>query len=323
MTVGSVIYSPAFTPIGYWTVGVGTLTCTRTLRVVSSPTAPAGSYTALLYGPGGGSISAAIGVGGVISLMGGGYPGASMPLSATVVSPYEWKKSNIGDATATPTFTPPFFDGRYTDPPHYGSPDPGYFSPAAGITALCTGAGPVTGAYVVPSGTIGELSATTSITTPENTGGTDGTVPSVAAPASVVTLFIGPVPVDQLPTTPITITNLNDSSQPVYVGGSQVGTVPANGVLSLDIPQIDNGGYVPVVVGDTPNQSTYKVPVDWWVIPKKTNIVVPYNLYVPPSETTPDSNPPPILESVAGNEGNFQGCVSNPCVIPYLYTYKL
>lgn len=49
-----------------------------------------------------------------------------------------------------------------------------------------------------------------------------------------------------------------------------------------------------------------------------------FQIYVPPPITTPDPEPEPEPEPEggSGNEGNFQGCIANPCEIPYLYTYE-
>lgn len=49
-----------------------------------------------------------------------------------------------------------------------------------------------------------------------------------------------------------------------------------------------------------------------------------FQIYIPPPITIPDPEPEPEPEPEggSGNEGNFQGCIANPCEIPYLYTHE-
>ncbi|MEI6870659.1 MAG: hypothetical protein WCL08_00115 [Verrucomicrobiota bacterium] len=311
----------------YWFVAAGQANLSHKFVGKSTPQTPEGDYSCTLTGPNGsdGHISVSVGAGGVITHIGGTPPsgtiGGGSVGTATYISAYEAKLVFVG-TTLTPSIVPSLFNVMdYTE---QEAKDLAVITavPAQLISAQGT---PTPGSHVLPSGPTGSSSVDGSYDAP--TTGTDayGTPQPPYVGVCEITLYTDAIP--NPPLFPVTMTNSSTGPVDIFSNGSYVGTVPAGGVMSFDIPMTDGPGtytikgkypcvYCPDFV-DTIVYDPYS-PTD------PTITGDPYFIYIPPFTPDPDVNPIPNPDVPgSGNESNFQGCIAAPCVIPYLYTYQL
>jgi hypothetical protein len=70
-------------------------------------------------------------------------------------------------------------------------------------------------------------------------------------------------------------------------------------------------------------EPTYGTPITTPPTWDPNNPTAPITVYVPPFAPDPDPTPHPQPDPTGGgNENNFQGCIANPCAIPYIYDYQ-
>lgn len=182
-----------------------------------------------------------------------------------------------------------------------------------------------------------------------------GKVPSMyatdwccAVDTSAETGYITFTPPRRIPpegtTYPVSITNNNSGGPsgggPINVcfsvnGGSQIclgevppGSDPGN-PGTFDVPVLNPGDTIQPIITDPGCVNCdpyYPPPIVWDPYDPNDpwNTGIPNVIYVPPFIPDPDPEPEPEPDPGPGNgnEGNFQGCVSAPCEIPYIYEYR-
>ena len=125
---------------------------------------------------------------------------------------------------------------------------------------------------------------------------------------------------------PVTITNGSGGNSPVQVcfqvanGQTQCSTQAPSTTVTYQVNAPAGGGTITPTSCNSLGQCITGTPISW--DPGQTPPVT--TIYVPPFPTQPNPTPTPSPNPTngGGNEGNFQGCIAVPCVIPYIYDFS-
>lgn len=328
---------------GCMRMAVGTAaTASSNIRFVSSPATPPGTYSFTLYNGTSPSVaSMSVGSGGIITgTSHTGINGVIPGIGFTWVlssSSFEVVRGNYGAGywggfvpNTPPICSPGSIGGlgwscwtllHDTEYPELTIPNCTW----GAITAGCNVLGPhklSVESYIIAGGdTVG--------------CGAYDYKPAIPAESGVATYTLyasgAVIPDEDKPQQPVTVTNPTGNTTPVMVCFQVEGRIICFGDLDpgetgeYTIPVLTPGAEIIPILTPNPcnmcepiyGEPIVFIPTDNPYIGPVVSIFIPY---IPPQ---PDPNPDPDPEPTGGgNEYNFQGCVKNPCEIPYLYKFQ-
>lgn len=268
-----------------------------------------------------------------------GYNGTFNPVGATycdgftlttfdcTASPNTW--SNTGSACVYGTGCISGGSVAQSQPP-VDNPSP---IGGAAAAAIPTGATLNTVFVTTPSPNMGTSSVICANSGTPNISTVNGTNTITFYPPSSTNPGQPDIPPADVPQQAFQITNTNSrTANACYILNGVttcIGSIDPGQTLNISIPALPNLN-IQLYFTQTPCYQfcdpVYATPVQTppTYDPNQANGGNPVaSVSVPPFPNDPDPTPKPQpTPQPGGNEENFQGCISNPCVLPYLYPYQ-